>query len=149
MLKRMTALIAGACATLALPLAVSAEETPPGGCTPPAEISGRTIFAENCTLCHGYDGKGGGPLAEAMQLAPPDLTTLAARTKGGFPVDHVFERLRHGGGHKGDGDKTMPVWTKIFAHECGDAYARKAISELEAYLKTIQENEHGGGEAEK
>jgi hypothetical protein len=32
----------------------------------------------------------------------------------------------------------MPVWTKIFFHECGDAYAQKAVLELEHYLKAIQ-----------
>ena len=49
----------------------------PGGCEPLAEISGATLFAENCTLCHGPDGKGGGPLAVAKNMTPPDLTTLA------------------------------------------------------------------------
>jgi hypothetical protein len=33
----------------------------------------------------------------------------------------------------------MPVWKKIFAHECGDAYARKAEIELENFLRMIQE----------
>ena len=56
-----------------------------------------------------------------------------------FPWTHVSDELRHGGGEKADGNKTMPVWKKIFAHECGDAYARKAEIELENFLRMIQE----------
>jgi putative copper resistance protein D len=139
MLNRTKALIVAAAAAAILPQWASAEEGAPGGCEPLAEISGATLFAENCTLCHGPDGKGGGPLAAAKNLTPPDLTTLAARTHGKFPMDHVSDELRHGGGGKTDGDKTMPVWKKIFAHECGDAYARQAEIELEKFLRVIQE----------
>ncbi len=139
MLNRTKAWIMAAAAAVLLPQWACAEEGAPSGCEPLAEISGVTLFAENCTLCHGPDGKGGGPLAIAKNLTPPDLTTLAARTDGKFPVDHVSDKLMHGGGEKADGNKSMPVWTKIFAHECGDAYAHQAIIELEKFLKTIQE----------
>jgi putative copper resistance protein D len=134
----MRALIVGAAVTLALPFGVCAEETAPEGCEPLAAISGPTLFAENCTLCHGSGGKGGGPLAKALNLTPPDLTTLAARTNGQFPSGHVADMLRNGGGKKSDGDKAMPVWAAIFAHECGAAYANQAVLELEKYVKTIQ-----------
>ncbi len=109
------------------------------GCKPLTEISGRNLFAENCTVCHGLDGKGGGPLATALNLTPPDLTTLAARGNGEFPSEHVLSILRHGGSETIDGDKTMPAWAKIFAHECGAAYGQQAILELRSYLKTIQD----------
>ena len=128
MLNRTKALIVAAAAIL--PQWAYAEEGAPGGCEPLAEISGATLFAENCTLCHGPDGKGGGPLALAKNLMPPDLTTLAARTHGKFPMDYVSDELRHGGGEKADGDKSMPVWKKIFAHECGDAPSRNRTRKL-------------------
>jgi len=40
----------------------------------------------NCALCHGPDGKGGGPLAIAKNLPPPDLTTLAAGETANEPL---------------------------------------------------------------
>ena len=150
MSNRTRAWIVAAAAAVLMPQWACADEAPAGGCEPQTEISGARLFAENCTVCHGQDGKGGGPLAVAKNLTPPDLTALAARTNGKFPVEHVSDKLRHGGGEDADGGKTMPVWTKIFAHECGDAYARHAITELEKFLKTIQEKGAGAaGAAEK
>ncbi len=138
MLKRAEIWIVAAAAAVLLPQWACRAESAPG-CEPLSKISGAALFAENCTFCHGPDGKGVGPLAVAKNLKPPDLTTLAARTDGTFPMAHVSQELRHGGGENGDGDRTMPVWKKIFAHECGDAYARQALIELEKFLKTIQE----------
>lgn len=145
--NRMRLLLAGAGAALALPLALFAGEPVPSGCKPLKDVSGPTLFADNCTFCHGGDGKGGGPLAKALRLAPPDLTTLAARMQGRFPSEHVVYMLRNGGGRKSDGDKAMPVWAEIFAHECGDAYADQAVHELEEYLRTIQDSSTGASEA--
>ncbi len=136
--KRMQMLIVGAAAAIALPLAAAAEPPPAEGCQPLPEISGPVLFADNCTVCHGPGGKGGGPLAKALGLSPPDLTMLASRAEGRFPSGHVLSILRNGGGRKGDGDKAMPAWTKIFAHECGEAYANQAVLELDKYLRTIQ-----------
>ncbi len=138
MLKRAkTRIVAAAAAILLHEWAFGAESVP--SCEPLSEISGAALFAENCTFCHGPDGKGGGPLAIAKGLTPPDLTTLAARTDGRFPMAHVSQELSRGGGERGDGDRSMPVWRKLFAHECGDAYARQALIELEKFLRTIQE----------
>ncbi len=145
--KHMRILIAVACAAIALPLALSAQEPVSAGCKPLKDASGPALFADNCTFCHGGDGKGGGPLAKALRLAPPDLTTLAARMEGRFPSEHVLYMLRNGGGQKSDGDKAMPVWAEIFAHECGDAYAKQAVLELERHLRTIQQSSAGVSEA--
>ncbi len=107
-------------------------------CKPLEPGSGRTLFAENCTVCHGPDGKGGGPLAKSLTLSPPDLTTLSARGNGAFPSAHVLSILRDGGGETREGDKAMPMWTKIFSHECGEAYGRQAIGEIKRYIETIR-----------
>jgi mono/diheme cytochrome c family protein len=101
-------------------------------------LSGQALFVDNCAFCHGADGKGNGFLAQELKLAPPDLTQLSKRTNGTFPSDHVMAVLEKGAGKTGDGDKAMPAWGKIFAHECGSRFKQQAILQLKRYLETIQ-----------
>lgn len=56
-------------------------------------IDGRTAYMENCASCHGADGKGDGPAARDLAVAPPDLTTIAARNGGVFPVNQVMSTI--------------------------------------------------------
>ena len=65
---------------------------------------GEDLFATYCWQCHGTDAKGGGPMAEMLAITPPDLTQLAQRNDGDFPVRavarHIDGRnplLAHGG----------------------------------------------------
>lgn len=53
----------------------------------------RTLYVENCASCHGDDGRGGGPAARGLAVAPPDLTTIAARNGGVFPTDQVMSTI--------------------------------------------------------
>jgi hypothetical protein len=56
-------------------------------------IDGRTAYLENCASCHGVDGKGDGPAARGLTVAPPDLTTISARNGGVFPTDQVMSTI--------------------------------------------------------
>ncbi|WP_164729942.1 c-type cytochrome [Rhodomicrobium lacus] len=98
-------------------------------------LPGSKLFAENCTYCHGPDGKGGGILAKELKLTPPDLTTLAERSNGSFPTEYVFKLLK---GESGKSHGGMPNWTSIFSDECGPASASRAVTELGMYVKGIQ-----------
>ncbi len=40
-----------------------------------AVVRGETLFAQNCTLCHGAGGRGDGPGAASLTRPPADLTT--------------------------------------------------------------------------
>ncbi|MFD0978028.1 cytochrome c [Tropicimonas aquimaris] len=51
---------------------------------------GEAIFAAHCARCHGVDGKGGGPAAASLKTHPADLTRIAARRGGIWPMLEVM-----------------------------------------------------------
>ncbi|SFA80069.1 Cytochrome c, mono-and diheme variants [Poseidonocella pacifica] len=62
-------------------------------CVQPPVISGKTLFLENCSGCHGAAANGEGALAGHLDVAPPDLTRLTARNGGVFPETHVLSTI--------------------------------------------------------
>jgi len=52
----------------------------------PVADEGAQVYAANCTTCHGPSGKGDGPLSAELPRKPADLTRIAARNGGTFPV---------------------------------------------------------------
>ena len=59
----------------------------------PEPQTGKQAFMENCASCHGFDGNGGGEMAENLIKMPPDLTQLSARNGGVFPSDYVMSTI--------------------------------------------------------
>ncbi len=71
--------------------------TPADPYAAPSVQRGAHLYAENCALCHGADGRGDGPAAAAMAIRPANLVAphLFAHTPG-----DLFWWISHG---KGDG----------------------------------------------
>ncbi|MGH1355628.1 MAG: c-type cytochrome [Thalassovita sp.] len=59
----------------------------------PEPYEGAPLFAENCAACHGAGGQGDGPLAGDFDVRPPDLTQIAARNGGKFPMAQVLSQI--------------------------------------------------------
>lgn len=112
------------------------------GCAPPPQQVARQDFTEYCAGCHGDDGRGGGPEALLLGLAPPDLTQLAARNGGVFPRQQVMAQID---GYTGNGD--MPEFGEVMLDgptvlvDFGDGVATPTPQRLVAladYLAAIQ-----------
>jgi hypothetical protein len=71
---------------------------------------GRTQYLSDCAGCHGADVKGNGPHSSNLHTKPPDLTTLAKRNKGVFPVNFVYRAIDGRGVDTGHDIGDMPVW---------------------------------------
>jgi mono/diheme cytochrome c family protein len=76
--------------------------------------SGPEMFYSYCAPCHGRDGKGAGPAASALKMAPADLTQLAAKNGGKFPVLRVQQYIRGEAELSSHGSRDMPMWGEIF-----------------------------------
>ena len=59
----------------------------------PAPVTARADFAEHCAACHGTSGRGDGEAAAGMKPAPADLTQIAARAGGVFPMTQVMSTI--------------------------------------------------------
>ncbi len=71
---------------------------------PPDIARGAAIFAQNCTQCHGADGKGNGQLVQSGQVSnPPDFTNPA--TVADQPPLNWYTTITNG-----NIDKLMPPW---------------------------------------
>ena len=116
-----------------------------GGSAPRSQVTGTvpldgpSVFREYCAACHGVDGKGDGPAAEALKRKPTDLTTIAKNNKGMFPRATLEDVLTNGGKWKAHGSKEMPTWGPIFhAVDRNDKLATAHIVNLVTYLESIQ-----------
>jgi mono/diheme cytochrome c family protein len=83
-----------------------------------------------CGNCHGVEGKGDGPLAVHLKMAPTDLTLLQAGNSGTSVAELVMKALdgRHAIGETEA--HRMPIFS--------ESLEVKTVIEITEYLKTIQ-----------
>ena len=77
--------------------------------------SGSEMYHAYCAVCHGKTGEGNGPAASELKIPPPDLTTMAKRNHGKFPMDKVISVLRFGVEEPAHGTSEMPIWGPLFS----------------------------------
>jgi mono/diheme cytochrome c family protein len=103
--------------------------------------SGSEMFKNYCAVCHGMDGKGGGPAAGALKAAPADLTTLSKSHGGKFPAAEVAASIRGEHTLAAHGTQEMPVWGPVFYRMSGGrtAEVHMRVSNLVHYIEALQE----------
>jgi len=104
--------------------------------------SGKEMYTTYCAVCHGTDGKGGGPAASALKVPPTNLTQLSKNSGGKYPALKVTSAIRGEGDVPAHGSKDMPVWGSLFwnmshGHE-GEVQQR--VANLTKYIESLQAN---------
>jgi mono/diheme cytochrome c family protein len=103
-------------------------------------LEGRDLFGAYCAACHGADARGGGPAAASLKTAPPDLTRIAQRRGGAFPLADV-ERIIAGerGSAETHRQREMPIWGPILSQVQRDQNLGKVrIRNLAKYIESLQ-----------
>jgi mono/diheme cytochrome c family protein len=102
--------------------------------------SGKEMFNSYCAVCHGKDGKGGGPAASAMKTPPTDLTALAQKSSGKYPAAHVAAVIRGQATTPSHGSQEMPVWGPLFSSisQGHESQVQQRITNLVSYIEGLQ-----------
>lgn len=79
--------------------------------------SGKQMYLQYCSSCHGKEGKGDGIVSRDLKVRVPDLTGLAKKHKGIYPLDDVMATIDGRRLVRGHGDRDMPVWGESFYSE--------------------------------
>ena len=102
-------------------------------------LEGPDLYAEYCAVCHGKDGKGGGPAAAALKKEPADLTQLARKNGGKFDELRVLGVINGSDVVASHGSRDMPIWGNVFASMTTNEGLRKIrINALVQHVATMQ-----------
>ena len=140
-MTRQKALLLAAAGSLAVAIACSSEggssDAPagsaagaPGGATTGKTVSpamiekGKSIYAANCTACHGESGKGDGPGAGVLKPPPRDHTDYAYMST--LTDKQIADVIKMGGAIKGR--PLMPSHPQILGPD---------MDALVAYIRTL------------
>jgi mono/diheme cytochrome c family protein len=110
---------------------------------------GQKEYEAQCSICHGLEAKGDGVFAQALKVAPPDLTLLARNNGGVFPAERIsgvidgrIEIVSHG-------PRDMPIWGARYAADAAkrfpeipyaqETFIRASVLQLVEYLSRIQQ----------
>jgi mono/diheme cytochrome c family protein len=102
---------------------------------------GARLYFNHCAACHGPDGEGGGPVAATINLAMPNLRSLATRNGGVFPAEEVTAYIDGRETPTVHGDRQMPIWGDVFRGvEQGTAErtTRRRIAALVEFIASMQ-----------
>ncbi len=107
---------------------------------------GKREYTNNCAVCHGTDGKGGGVYGDFLKRTPTDLTVMAKNNGGVFPISRAFEVIEGAG--PGHGTREMPIWGQQYKVAAAEYYfdtpynqetfVRTRILALIEYLSRLQ-----------
>jgi mono/diheme cytochrome c family protein len=125
---------------LATPLFAQASAKNPPFETIVKQTGGPELYAAYCAVCHGRDGKGNGPVAKQLKPKVPDLTTIAKRNGGRFPMDKVQAIIAGTAtGDSAHGSREMPIWGPVFSQiEWEKDLGKVRINNLARYLESLQ-----------
>ena len=126
---------------------VAAAQTPAKTGPKANSAAGGELFHQNCSVCHGVDGKGPGPGSmydpesgePERRIKPPDLTVLSEQNSGKFPAERIRNAIYFKGSIPAHGTPQMPAWGNVFyLLKSRPKVLEERIRNLTAYIESIQ-----------
>ncbi|MDP2079472.1 c-type cytochrome [Pseudotabrizicola sp.] len=109
-------------------------------------VVGQQEYMVACAACHGEAADGNGEIATMFKEGVPDLTGIAKRNDGVFPLLEIIHAIDGRAVIRGHGNP-MPVFGNRYRAEANggnalfgaEAIARGRVLELALYIQSIQD----------
>jgi len=110
----------------------------------------KQTYKTYCTECHGLTGKGDGPYLKLLSsnVVVPDLTEIAKRNGGTFPILRVYQFIDGENRSSAHHPAIMPNWGAIYRNRSRNLnrnpnynhqeYVRARIAALTQYIYRLQ-----------
>jgi mono/diheme cytochrome c family protein len=118
---------------------VAAQEVKKEPIRAPSGVDGSSTFRSYCAQCHGIGGRGNGPAAKALKVAPADLTQISKRHEGQFPAADVRASIAGDHAMAAHGTRDMPMWGPVFRSVENASVTELRLVNLVKYLEQLQE----------
>ena len=103
-------------------------------------VKGQDLYRAHCAACHGFEGRGDGPVAPTLRAKVPDLTLLAKSHGAKFPSAQVRNWIAGDEILRSHGSREMPIWGPIFHQiESDQDFGNVRLQNLTKYLESIQQ----------
>mgnify|MGYP001815748156 FL=1 len=109
---------------------------------------GERLFLENCSACHGNEGRGDGSVGVLFSAQPKSLRSLENDNNGQFPFSEIYQSIKGETSIEAHGIE-MPVWGSAFTADVmsnpyitgplGEELVQGRILALVYYLQSIQD----------
>ncbi|WP_295317295.1 cytochrome c [Roseobacter sp.] len=107
---------------------------------------GKALFFDNCIACHGVTGQGDGPVARDLNVPPADLTRIAARRDGVWPMLEIMSII-DGYSRNAHSREDMPVFENFLDNEMVEFDTGNGVTvlvpekliEIVTYLEALQD----------
>ena len=106
---------------------------------------GAATFLDNCAGCHGATAEGDGPLATLLTTPPPNLTEIALRNGGTFPLTRIVQRIdgttevrAHGGPMPVFGPLMEGPSVAMVGPDGADVIVPEGIAHIATWLMEVQ-----------
>ncbi len=110
------------------------------------KYDGASLYANNCSNCHGVYGEGNGALTPSLSVVLKDLRYLALHNEDSYPTEFVRKIIDGRETRAAHGPEGMPMWGNVFARQEGTDQAAQArvtakIESLVEFLGSIQKED--------
>jgi len=100
--------------------------------------SGAGDYQVYCVSCHGAEGRGDGTIARSLKKQPADLTRIAQRNGGVFPLEKVARAIDGRQPTNAHGPTDMPAWGEVLAKSSASPGAENTAARIDALVKYLQ-----------